>query len=75
MTEDIGQMADDRGQKTDDRGQKTEDRGQRMGFGCQVSGVSPTAGRGAASLIEKEATERRTSNTERPTSNNVFCQF
>jgi hypothetical protein len=29
----------------------------------------------AASLIEKETDERRTSNIERPTSNNEFCQF
>jgi len=29
----------------------------------------------AASLIKKETDERRTSNVERPTSNNVFCQF
>jgi hypothetical protein len=29
----------------------------------------------AASLIEKETNERRTSNVEHPTSNTVFCQF
>jgi len=37
--------------------------------------ISPTDGRGAAGLIEKETNEHRTSNTERPTSNNVFCLF
>jgi len=30
---------------------------------------------GAASLIEKETDERRTSNIERPTSNIEFCLF
>jgi hypothetical protein len=45
---------------------------------CQklkVSGVSPAAGLKTASLNGKEASEHRTSNVERPTSNNVFCQF
>jgi hypothetical protein len=37
-----------------------------------VSGVSPRRQK-AAGLIEKETNEHRTSNTERPTSNNVFC--
>jgi hypothetical protein len=30
---------------------------------------------GAASLIEKETNEHRTSNVQRPTLNNVFCLF
>ena len=46
----------------------------------EVSGVPPGGGsaqplaRKAVSLIEKE-NERRTSNTERPTSNSAFCHF
>jgi hypothetical protein len=38
-------------------------------------GLSPAAGSGAVSQIEKETNERRTSNIERPTSNIVFCHF
>ena len=41
----------------------------------EVLGISPATGLKAASLIKKETAERRTSNIERPTSNNVFCQF
>ena len=49
---------------------------QRSGvLGSEVQGFSPSAGGEAASLIEKETNEHRTSNIERPTSNNVFCQF
>jgi hypothetical protein len=41
---------------------------ENEGFRCQVSVFSPAAGRGAASQIEKETNEHRTSN-------NVFCLF
>jgi hypothetical protein len=40
-----------------------------------VSGVSPAAGVVKASLNKNETNEHPTSNIERPTSNNVFCQF
>jgi hypothetical protein len=47
--------------------QKTE------GFRCRVSAQPPA--KKTAGQIEKETDERRTSNIERPTSNNEFCQF
>jgi hypothetical protein len=40
----------------------------------QVS-AQPPAKKKPAGQIEKETDERRTSNIERPTSNNEFCQF
>jgi hypothetical protein len=36
---------------------------------------APPLAKKTASLIGKETNERPTSNIERPTSNNVFCQF
>jgi hypothetical protein len=39
----------------------------------QVS--APPPAKKTAGQIEKETDERRTSNIERPTSNNEFCQF
>jgi hypothetical protein len=44
-------------------------------FMVEGSGFSAAAGRGAVSQIEKETSEHRTSNIERPTSNNVFWPF
>jgi hypothetical protein len=40
-----------------------------------VSGVSTAAGLESNQFNRKETNEHRTSNIERPTSNNVFCQF
>jgi hypothetical protein len=45
------------------------------GFSAAVVQKSLPAARRAASLIEKETDERRTSNIERPTSNNVFFRL
>jgi hypothetical protein len=42
---------------------------------CLVSVFSAAAGKKTTGQIEKETNEHRTSNIERPTSNNVFCQF
>jgi hypothetical protein len=42
-------------------------------FWFQVSAQPPA--KKTAGQIEKETDERRTSNIERPTSNNEFCQF
>ncbi len=46
---------------------------RRRRISVQVSAQPPA--KKTATLIEKETNEHRTSNTERPTSNNVFCQF
>ncbi len=49
---------------------------QGSGFrGSRVEESAPPLAAEASSQIEKETNEHRTSNIERPTSNNVFCQL